>query len=230
MSSRAAPPLGRAATRPPTPAGTRRLLLVCAVLAALAALALIASAVLAWDREAVLAWKRSASPPLFFAAMAVLPALGMPLTPFYVIAGATFGVAIGLFGSLIALTLNLVLCYFIARKLPRAWLHRVVQRVGYELPRFDRGEDGAVRFALFVKFTPGVPMFLKNYLLGLSGVPFNVYLATSLVVAALYAVPLMVLGSSLFQHDWRRSAVAVLVAALAGIGVWLWRRRSSRHA
>jgi uncharacterized membrane protein YdjX (TVP38/TMEM64 family) len=197
-------------------------------LAVAAALLLLAAAWFSWDREAVLAWKRSASPPLFFAAMAILPALGLPLTPFYIVAGATFGVPIGLLGSMIALAVNLTLSYFIARSIPQAWLEGVLSRFGTKLPAFDE-RSGAIRFSVLVKLTPGVPMLLKNYLLGLSGVPFNVYLATSLVTALLYAVPLMILGNSLFDHDWSRSTVAIVVGLAAGAGVWLWRRRSRRQ-
>jgi uncharacterized membrane protein YdjX (TVP38/TMEM64 family) len=189
---------------------------------------LLAAAWFAWDTEAILAWKESASPPLFFSAMALLPAVGLPLTPFYIIAGATFGVWVGLIGSLIALTVNLSICYVVAKSIPRAWLQNVLERFGTELPRFEQTSN-AVRFSVLVKFTPGVPMLLKNYLLGLSGVPFKVYLFTSLVTSALYAVPLMVLGNSLFDHDWNKSRVALVLALAAGAGVWLWRRRAKRQ-
>lgn len=205
-----------------------RWILLPVALAVAAALALLAAAWFAWDTQAVLAWKESASPPLFFAAMAILPGIGLPLTPFYIIAGATFGVWVGLVGSLIALSVNLSLCYIVARSIPRAWLHDVLERFGAEFPRFEQTSN-AVRFSMLVKFTPGVPMLIKNYLLGLSGVPFKVYLITSLIASALYAVPLMVLGNSLFDHDWGRSWVAVVLGVGAGVGVWLWRRRSSRQ-
>ncbi len=202
-------------------------MLVPVALAVAAALALLAAAWFAWDREAVIAWKESASPPLFFAAMSVLPLIGLPLTPFYIVAGATFGVWVGLLGSMIALGVNVSLCYLVAKNIPRAWLHNVLERFGTELPTFEQ-TSGAVRFSMLVKLTPGVPMLLKNYLLGLSGVPFKVYLITSLVTSALYAVPLMVLGNSLFDHDWSESWFAVLLGVGAGVGVWLWRRRSKK--
>ncbi len=203
-------------------------MLVPVAVAVAAALALLAAAWFAWDREAVLAWKESASPPLFFAAMSVLPAIGLPLTPFYIVAGATFGVWVGLAGSLIALAVNLALCYVAAKSIPRAWLNGVLEKFGTEFPKFE-GTSGAVRFSVLVKLTPGVPMLIKNYLLGLSGVPFRIYLVTSLITSALYAVPLMVLGNSLFDHDWSESWVAVLLGVGAGVGVWLWRRRSKNQ-
>ena len=68
-----------------------------------------------WDRDAMMAWKEEAGPVAFFGAMAVLPAIGIPVTPLFVLAGATFGVGPGLLGSGVALGLNLALCYAIAR-------------------------------------------------------------------------------------------------------------------
>lgn len=202
-------------------------MLVPVVLALGAALALIAAAVFAWDREAILAWKENASPALFFAAMSLLPAIGLPLTPFYVVAGATFGLPIGLLGSMLALSVNLSLCYVVAKLIPRARLERVLERFGAELPTFEQ-TGGAVRFSLLVKFTPGVPMLLKNYLVGLSGVPFKVYLWTSLVTSMLYAVPLMGLGSSLFEHSFRRIWPIALLVVAAGVAVYFWRAKARR--
>ena len=43
-----------------------------------------------------------------------VPAIGVPMTPLLLLAGATFGPGIGLLGSLLALALNLTLCYWIA--------------------------------------------------------------------------------------------------------------------
>src|SRR5262249_18355238 len=61
-------------------------------LVAAAAVALVAWSV--WDREAMAAWKRQLAPFPFFVAMTVLPAFGLPLTPFLVLAGATFGMRV----------------------------------------------------------------------------------------------------------------------------------------
>ncbi|HEX3766232.1 MAG TPA: hypothetical protein VHW23_46385, partial [Kofleriaceae bacterium] len=71
----------------------------------------------AWDHRAVMAWIRALHPVPFFIAMALLPAIGLPFTPFVMFAGASFGTLVGLIGSLIALAVNLVVCFWIARHL-----------------------------------------------------------------------------------------------------------------
>ena len=88
----------------------------------------------AWDRGVMTGWKEEAGPVTFFGAMAVLPAIGMPITPFLVLAGATFGVGPGLLGSALALGVNLTLCYAIARSALRPWLESLLRRFEYELP------------------------------------------------------------------------------------------------
>jgi uncharacterized membrane protein YdjX (TVP38/TMEM64 family) len=194
------------------------------VLIAVAASLLVVAAIwFAWNRDVVLAWKEQASPFAFFTIMAFLPAVGAPLTPFYIVGGATFGLTIGLVGSAAALLVNFSLTYFVARHSSSEWLRRALQRVGYELPNFESDTSNPMRFTFVVKFTPGLPTFLKNYLLGISGVPFRTYLGVSMLVAGLYAVPLMALGDSLFKHDRARLWIFVLAGAAAF--VWWWRRR-----
>lgn len=195
------------------------------VLAIVTIAAVLIAAWLAWDREAVLA-RLSAGPLAFFAAMAILPAFGAPLTPFTIVAGATFGRRLGLIGTWTALAANLVLCYALAQLL-RPWLASLLARFDYELPRFSPPKQGAVRFTLAVKAAPGVPAFVKNYGLGVAGVPFAAYFLLSMLITGFYATSLVVVGESLLSHRaGRAAAVAVIVLACAFV---LWRRfRRSR--
>jgi uncharacterized membrane protein YdjX (TVP38/TMEM64 family) len=196
----------------------------------LGGVAALAAIWFAWDTDAIREWKENASPLVFFGAMAALPALGAPLTPFYVVAGATFGIGFGLLGSALALIANLSLCYFLARGSMRERLLSLMARFDYQLPNFERRE-GAVRFAMLVKLAPGIPAVLKNYLLGVSGVPYGVFLGVSLFVAALYAVPMMALGQSLFRHDQSRTLIAlVVIVALVGGAVYVMRRQNEQRA
>lgn len=196
----------------------------------LALLVLLVALWQAWDHEAVLAWKREAGPVPFFIAMALLPALGFPMTPFFVIAGATFGTVGGLLGSGVALLANLMVCFWIAHSGLRPHLARLIsRRTRYELPVYEARDRRTWRFALVVRVAPALPVFTKNYLLGLAGVPLGIYLGVSLLFSGLYGASFVVLGESLLTHDPVKATAAVAVLALASAGVWAWRRRLGRR-
>ena len=195
------------------------------MLAALIGLALLVWSV--WDRLlSVMEWVRRARPLPFFAVMALLPAVGVPITPFFILAGASFGTRVGLAGSALALGANLTICYWLARTL-RPVLERMMRRFGYDLPDFGKKIRGAVRFTLAIKLAPGVPAFVKNYALGMAGIPFALYLLSSLLITGVYAVSLVVLGESLLVHDRSRIALVAGLVVLVALGLWWWRRSRS---
>ena len=203
------------------------------------ALAVVVAAVLylawaLWDYQAVMAWMERARPLPFFVATALLPAIGAPLTPFFLLAGATFGVQTALIGSLIALAANMAICYWIGRSGLRPRLISILERFDYSLPDFepDSGKSFArsARFTTMVKVTPGVPGFIKNYGLGAARVPFGIFLVVGIVFSGAYAAALIVLGDSIFDHNLSTGALAVLALAAIGIVAWLWmRKRGSRE-
>jgi uncharacterized membrane protein YdjX (TVP38/TMEM64 family) len=191
--------------------------------AALAALAFLAWRV--WDHDAVLAWLRGASPLPFFGAMALLALVGVPLTPLFVVAGATFGAAVGLVGSGLALAASLTMSYRLARGRLRRWLEALLRRFGSALPEFGETGRSALRFALVVKLTPGLPAVVKSYGLAAAGVPFLTYLGVSMLVTGAYGAAVVLLGQSLFEHDLGPALVpAAVVALLAAVGV-VWARK-----
>jgi uncharacterized membrane protein YdjX (TVP38/TMEM64 family) len=198
-------------------------------LAAVAIAALLVLLWSVWDHEAVMSWVERAPPIPFFGVMALLPAIGVPITPFFILAGATFGKQLGLLGSAIALAVNLVGCYSVARRL-RPWIEKLLRRLGQELPDLGDRERSPWRFTLALKLAPGVPQFVKNYALGVAGVPFALYFAASLVITGFYGAGLILLGDSLLHHEWNRTLVVVAVVAVIVMGVWGWFRHRSRRA
>lgn len=198
------------------------------VLAVVAIIGLVVLLWVVWDQEAVMHWMGSAGPVPFFAAMVVLPALGAPLTPFFVVAGATFGAFLGAAGSLIALALNLMLCYRLARGRFRPRLESLLRRFDYDLPDFEASGKSALRFTLLVKFAPGIPGFVKHYGLGVAGVPFALYLSSAMLISGAYGLLLVVLGESLVEHELEMGAGAVAMVLVSGGGLWWWRKRAAK--
>jgi uncharacterized membrane protein YdjX (TVP38/TMEM64 family) len=195
---------------------------------AIGAAAVIAIGAIVWsgyDHQAVMDWLHGLRPLPFFAAMALLPAIGFPTTPFSILAGASFGVPIGLVGSWIAIVVNATLCFWIARLL-RPLFVRLLRTLKTEPPRYTEKDKRSMRLLLGVKLTPGPPAFVKNYALGISGVSFKRYLVVSMIFAAVYATVFVVIGESLLRHALSPTIIALAVLAAL---VWLGIRRHRRN-
>jgi uncharacterized membrane protein YdjX (TVP38/TMEM64 family) len=182
----------------------------------------------AWDHQALVYRLRHAPPLPFFLAMALLPAVGMPISPLFILAGASFGTALGALGSALALAANLSVCYGLARLLRRP-VQRLQKRFGGELPQLARARQSPLRFTAAVRLTPAVPQALKSYGLGAAGVPFGPFLAASMAVTGTYAVLLIVLGESMLEHNLTRTLLVVAGLVVVAVAFALWRRRRSRE-
>ncbi|MCG6116661.1 MAG: VTT domain-containing protein [Aquimonas sp.] len=198
------------------------------VLAALLLVALLVLLWSRWDQEAFIAWKQQVGVLPFFALMAVLPALGVPITPFFIVAGATFGFATGLSGSLIALAANLSLSYWLAQTGLRRPALRLAQRFDMRLPDFDGRRDRALGFILLVRVTPGPPAMVKNFLLGIAAVPFGLYLGVSMLVGGVYGLSFVVLGESALEGDPRKLGLGLVCLLLAAAVAWALRKKMLR--
>ena len=167
--------------------------------------------------------------------MTLLPALGLPMTPFYVIAGLRFGIPAGLAFSAVATLLNLLLCYAIAHGRLRPALSRAIERRFPALAGLDRTRGDAWRVTFLIKLVPGVPMFIKHYALGIAGVPRSIYLTVALMTTGPYAVAFVVLGKSALEGDVGQILVAMALVALVVVTLkmavgYRARRRAPRPA
>jgi uncharacterized membrane protein YdjX (TVP38/TMEM64 family) len=161
----------------------------------------------------------------FFAAMAVLPAVGFPVSAFNVVAGPVFGPTMGVAGVIacgsLAIAVNLAGCYWLAAGAMRPLMERLVKRLGYALPELPMGT--AWEIILMVRIIPGPPLFLQNYLLGLARVPFGIYLLVSLLVQVAFLTATVTAGDALMRGDWR--ALAIAGALFVGVGLVMHRLR-----
>jgi uncharacterized membrane protein YdjX (TVP38/TMEM64 family) len=171
-----------------------------------------------WD------WTSDVDPWVFFVLLAVLPAVGFPTSPFYLLAGATFGTGVALVGSGLSMALYLVLSWWIAHTGMRPWIESRLARTSFKMPKLTSPAQ-AIRFALLVKIAPGVPATLKTYLLCLSGITFPVYFWVSFIVSLIYAAIFILLGESVLEHDFGRLGWVLLAFVLVGGLIWWTRRR-----
>lgn len=163
---------------------------------------------------------RSAGPVVFFAAQAVLPAVGAPQTAFSLTAGSLFGAQLGMplvvVLSTLALTVNMALTYWLASRLLHPVLEKLFIRLGYKLPTVASGS--ATDLIVLLRVTPGVPFPVQNYLLGLARVPFGRYLLVSCLIAVPLNTAFVLFGDALIQGKGRLALLALLglLALMAG--------------
>jgi uncharacterized membrane protein YdjX (TVP38/TMEM64 family) len=159
--------------------------------------------------------------------MAALPLVGFSIAAVYVIAGAKFGLAGG--GALIAAltAFHLVASHLIARTILRRPLERRLARYRGKLPALPPGEGPAV--AILLALVPGLPYFVRNYLLALSGIPFRTYFWLCLPIYVLRSYVTLSLGDlsgELTRH--KLVVLGVIYAVKLAICAYLLRRVQKR--
>jgi uncharacterized membrane protein YdjX (TVP38/TMEM64 family) len=171
------------------------------------------------DRAQLREWKETAHPVPFFLSLTLLPLIGFPTTPFFLVAGGTYGVWIALLGTSLSLGLNLVLSFVITKSGLRPFLERILRKSTHQLPQVDPLHR--MRYTILVRMVPALPNFAKNYLLCLVGIPFRIYFVFSMIISILYAAPIIVMGESIFDQEPLVLARALLVLLLL-VGVKHW--------
>jgi uncharacterized membrane protein YdjX (TVP38/TMEM64 family) len=159
---------------------------------------------------------RGLGPVAFFLAMAILPAVGAPLSAFTLTAGSVFAPTLGLgpviFLALSAITFNMAVSYWLARRAFRPLIEKIFKRLGYALPRAKAGDE--VDLIVLLRVTPGVPFPAQNYLLGLAEVPFGKYLLVSCAIQWPINAAFIAFGDALL-HGRGKVALIVLSVILA---------------
>ena len=132
---------------------------------------------------------------LFLAALSLLPLLGMPISPMWILTGMTYGVWGGLGLIVVGMAINFALAYFVSQRWLRAPISRLLLRKGIRIPEARPGEF--IKLTIAIRLLPGLPQFMQSYLLGLANVPFLTYYFFSFPPQIAYAVGFIVLGDSL---------------------------------
>lgn len=163
--------------------------------------------------EQGLAFIRSAGPGVFFTAMALLPACGVPMLAFSLPAVSLFGERLGLVPvlllSLLSLTANFTLTYALARRGLRPLLSALVTRLGYKLPQVEEGD--ATDLVVLLRVTPGIPFFAQNYLAGLADVPFGKYMLVSCIISWPINTAFMLFGDALLHGKGKVAFISLLL-------------------
>jgi uncharacterized membrane protein YdjX (TVP38/TMEM64 family) len=165
-------------------------------------------------RDAAVAWLQQVNPALFFLLMATVPALPVPMSPFYLASGI-FPTPVALLGICIAIPANIAITYWLVRTLMRPLALRLLKGAGREIPRAST-KRGEIIFSVFVRVC-GMPYTLQNYILALSHIPFGTYMAVGVPLQFAPAVAMMFLGDSLLKGEGRKALIALGILVALGI-------------
>lgn len=160
--------------------------------------------------------------------VAVLPVFGFTISVVYLVVGAVFGGWTGLAVIAGITAVHLLGSHWIARSFLRAPVQRFLLRRKHRLPELPAGEEWAV--ALMTALVPGLPYFVRNYLLALSDIPLRIYFWVCWPVYVVRSSAVIFLGD--FSGDFSVARAGVLVAVLGvkvGICAYLLHRLRARY-
>ena len=170
---------------------------------------------------------RDLGPWVFFTGMALLPAVGAPMSAFTLVAGEAFAQRMTMPGVIatvgVAIAANIAITYWLARYALRPMLTGLVTRYGYAVPKVNAGN--ALTVALLVRLTPGPPFFLQSYVLGLAEVPFRLYLIVSWLAVMPLALAFVLLGKAAREGNFGKIGAVFGLIVVAVVVVQIVRRR-----
>jgi uncharacterized membrane protein YdjX (TVP38/TMEM64 family) len=204
-----------------------RILAAVAIIVLLATVALFAMFHLGDVLHAIAEWIESMGPFAFFAAMTLIPLAGVPITIFYLAAGAAFDPAVSLLGTASALALNHLAAHALGGRALRPLFAFLLRGRRYTLP--ESGASGSAYKALLIKLTPGLPFALRGYMMALSGIPLHVFLVVSWPISMAYAMPMILIGDSAEEGRIGPAVLAIGAMILLGLLTLFVRDRIGRR-
>ena len=182
-------------------------------------------------KDRAFAFVRELGPGVFFGAMLILPAFGVPMSLFTIPAGEAFaprmGLGVVIAIALVVLAVNLALTYWVSRYALRPLMTGLIKRYGYSVPKVT--PENALTVTLGVRLTPGPPYALQGYLLGLAEVPFGLYMWVSWLVQGAWGVGFIVLGQGIMNGNIALVAKGVGVLVVVVAVVQVLRKRIARR-
>ncbi len=195
---------------------------------------LIGTALLVWclshaiGLKTVHGWATALNGWLLFVLMALLPLVGVPMSILGVMAGAKFGswAAFAVTGG--AVSINLILSWWIARRWLRKPVEKMLQRADYKIPHLEKGEYAGI--CVVTALVPGPSYTLKNYFLALSNLPFRLIFWIGLPAHMLAMSPGILFGQFTGAMTWIKVVfLTAYTLLLVGASHYLFRRIRSRY-
>jgi len=176
----------------------------------------------AWQQAEAYLMER---PWLLFTGLVVLPGLPIPTSALLFLAGTVWrdrpvaACAV----CLVAMALNMTWTYWVAARPGRGLVEKLLAATSLRIPDLPRGNH--LRMILILRLTPGVPLFLQNYLLGFFRVPFRLYLPVSMGCTGLIASGVVLSGAGVAEGNLTPVVTGVALIVLGFLLVQMIRQR-----
>lgn len=172
-----------------------------------------------------------ANPWALVLALAILPGIGFPISPLLILVGAVLGPKYGLpVACLIAVAAQstcTVWTYLLAAGPLREVLTKYILQKR-ELPTLT--DRNAIRLALIMRITPGIPYPFQNIVLGIIGLKLKPYLLTSIPITTLWTIGFVTTGGAIFEGSAGIAITGVLLLAILILATRMLRNRNKEYA
>lgn len=164
-------------------------------------------------------------------ALAILPGIGFPISPLYILIGISLGPRYGMPAACLlgitAQSLCTLWTYLLASGPLRQVLSDFVSK-RRSLPTLT--EANMWRLGLILRITPGIPYVLQNLILGVVGMRVGPYLVVSLPISAAWAVGFIVTGGAIFEGRSGLAISGILLLIALVLATRFFLRRKVSHA
>jgi len=159
----------------------------------------------------------------FMAAMVFLPLLGFPVTPFYLLGGASFGNVSFLLATTMSLTFNLCLAYFLGNWMLAPLFDKSRWEIGKKARHlWLRRRSWIVIF--LIRVGPGT-VNMKDYLLGALRAPLIQYFLVSWPVCMAYAVAFIIMGDAAHARTIGKAVVGGIILMFIVVFTYVVKKR-----
>jgi len=183
--------------------------------------------------ESVIQYLNSIQPsallPIMLPLIAILPLFGFPVSVLLIPVGFTMAPAYGkgwaTIYAMAGVALNDTFAYWLARSFMRGPILRMLEKRKIQVPEVPRSQE--IRVIALLRITPGTPLFLQSYLLGLAKVDYWRYLFISVPIQAIHVGLFIFMGEAIFEG--KVGAMITGLALVIALGI-IFRMVHSKHS
>jgi uncharacterized membrane protein YdjX (TVP38/TMEM64 family) len=175
-------------------------------------------------------WSKSeqflrANPWWLFGALVILPGLPVPTSALLVLAGTVWRdrPLMACVICLVAIALNMTWTYWLAARPARGTVEKLLARGMLRIPQLPRNNQ--MKALLLLRLTPGIPLFVQNYLLGFFRVPFRLYLPVSMACSGLISCGVVLSGAGVAGGNFMPALTGVALIVVGFVVVQMLRQR-----